>query len=151
MKNFEAHLTEETTATIYCDLDGVLVDLIGGLSALYNIPDLNDPTFDVHLKRIKDDLKQHQLRMKGNNYFSKDIRNQVMYCLHCMYMLPKCAVCLFPITVYNGYAEELKKNSLVSGNSVKNCGENLSNSIVWCPKCFHGGHYSHIMRWMQRG
>lgn len=59
MKDFEAHLTEETTATIYCDLDGVLVDLIGGLSDLYNIPDLNDANFDVHLKRIKDDLDKN--------------------------------------------------------------------------------------------
>jgi predicted RNA-binding Zn-ribbon protein involved in translation (DUF1610 family) len=55
-------------------------------------------------KRIGNDLKQHQLRMKGNNYFSKDNRNQVRNCLDCMWMLPKCAVCLFPITVYNGYA-----------------------------------------------
>lgn len=100
-------------------------------------------------KRIAKDLTQHQLRMKGNNYFSKDMRNQVMRCLDCMYMLPKCVVCLFPVTVYNGYAEELKKNSALI--KIKNCGESLSNAIVWCPNCFHGGHFSHVMRWMQRG
>lgn len=55
-------------------------------------------------KRITNDAKQHQLRMKGNNLYSKDQRNQVMYCLDCMELLPKCAVCLFPITVYNGFA-----------------------------------------------
>lgn len=49
--------------------------------------------------------------MKGNNTFFKDQRNQVMHCLDCMQLLPKCAVCLYPITVYNGYAEESKKNS----------------------------------------
>ncbi len=56
-------------------------------------------------KRITTDLKQHQLRMKGNNFFSKDNRNQVNRCVDCMNMLPKCAVCLFPLSVYNGYAE----------------------------------------------
>lgn len=30
----------------------------------------------------------------------------------------------------------------------KNNGESLENAMVWCPKCFHGGHFSHIMRWM---
>lgn len=55
-------------------------------------------------KRINSDLKQHQLKMKGYDFYSKDIRNQVMYCLDCMYLLPKCSVCLFPLTVYNGYA-----------------------------------------------
>lgn len=55
-------------------------------------------------KRITNDSKQPQMKMKGNNFFSKDQRNQVMYCLDCMYMLPKCCVCLNPITVYNGYA-----------------------------------------------
>ncbi len=35
-------------------------------------------------KRIALDAKQHQLKMKGNNIFSKDQRNQVMYCLDCM-------------------------------------------------------------------
>jgi hypothetical protein len=55
-------------------------------------------------KRIGFDSKQHQVRMKGNNFFSKDPKNQIAYCLDCMTMLPKCAVCLYPITVYNGYA-----------------------------------------------
>jgi hypothetical protein len=55
-------------------------------------------------KRITNDAKQHQIRMKGNNVFSKDQRNQVMHCLDCMHLLPKCAICLYPITVYNGYA-----------------------------------------------
>lgn len=100
-------------------------------------------------KRISNDLKQHQLRMKGNNYFSKDQRNQIRHCLDCMFLLPKCAVCLFPVTVYNGYAEELKKNHS-GGSKLKNCGESLSNSLVWCPKCFHGGHFAHVIKWMQR-
>jgi hypothetical protein len=55
-------------------------------------------------KRIVLDSKHRQVKMKGNNYYSKDIRNQVMRCLDCMYLLPKCSICLFPITVYNGYA-----------------------------------------------
>ncbi len=100
-------------------------------------------------KYISKDLsQQQQFRMKGKDYYSKDIRNQVMFCQYCMNMLPKCAVCLFPITTYNGYAEELKKNSSLT--KPKNCGESLSNALVWCPKCFHGGHFAHVMRWMQR-
>ncbi len=55
-------------------------------------------------KRIAADSKQTHVRMKGHNIFSKDSRSQVMYCLDCMELLPKCAVCLYPITTYNGYA-----------------------------------------------
>jgi len=56
MKDFNEHLTEETRGVIYCDLDGVLVDLIRGISDIYDIPDLNGANFDMHIKRIKDDL-----------------------------------------------------------------------------------------------
>jgi hypothetical protein len=73
-------------------------------------------------KRITTDAKQHQIRMKGNNYFAKDPRHQVMYCLDCMFMLAKCSVCLIPITVYNGYAEELKKNGSITTQKQRNCG-----------------------------
>ena len=54
-------------------------------------------------KRILADTRQTQPRMKGNNLYSKDNRNQVIHCLDCMELLPKCCVCLFPVTVYNGY------------------------------------------------
>lgn len=99
-------------------------------------------------KRIGIDSKQSHPRMKGNNIFLKDQRNQVMYCLDCMELLPKCSVCLFPITVYNGYAEEAKRNNNPA-DKYKNQGESLENALVWCPECFHGGHFSHIMHWMQ--
>ena len=97
-------------------------------------------------KRILADGRQTQPRMKGNNLYGKDGRNQVRHCLDCMELLPKCCVCLYPITVYNGYvyAEEMK--SMVSRQ--RNKGESLENGLVWCPKCFHGGHFGHIMRWM---
>lgn len=44
----------------------------------------------------------------------------------------------------------MKKNNAIGENKTKNGGESLTNSIVWCPKCFHGGHFSHLMKWMQR-
>ena len=100
-------------------------------------------------KRITSDNKQHQLRMKGNNYFSKDTRAQLMYCLDCMYMLPKCAVCLFPISVFNGYAEELRK-TIQGPNRPKHSGEGLGSALVWCPQCFHGGHLNHILSWLEQ-
>lgn len=56
-------------------------------------------------KRIDADSKKTHVHMKGHNIFSKDPRNQVSYCLDCMELLPKCAVCLYQVTVYNGYAE----------------------------------------------
>ena len=55
-------------------------------------------------KRIAIDSKQHQIKMKGYDYFSKDIKSQIMFCVDCKEILPKCSVCLIPITVYNGYA-----------------------------------------------
>lgn len=99
------------------------------------------------VKRIANDNKQHQVRMKGNNYFSKDARSKIMYCLDCMHMLPRCAVCLRPIEVYNGYAQEIKKS--MAGQKSKNGGEKMSQALVWCPKCFHGGHLGHMLKWME--
>ena len=58
MKDFNEHLSEEKRGIIYCDLDGVLVDLIGALRDLYDIPDLNDGNFDEYINRIKDDLNK---------------------------------------------------------------------------------------------
>jgi len=98
-------------------------------------------------KRINYDKSKRQPRMKGNNIYSKDPRNQVRYCLDCMEMLPKCCVCLFPITVYNGYAEDMKQTN--PNIKERNGGECLDNALVWCPKCFHGGHFEHIMKWME--
>jgi hypothetical protein len=71
-------------------------------------------------KTIKDS-KQQQKITKGVNCFSKDMRSQIMLCFACTEYLPKCSVCLFPTTVFNGYAEELKKSSLAS-HKAKNRG-----------------------------
>ena len=62
-----------------------------------------------------------------------------------MQLLPRCSICLYPIAVFNAYAEEMKKN--VTQRKVKNQGEDLNNAVVWCPKCKHGGHFLHVTDW----
>lgn len=41
-----------------------------------------------------------------------------------MQLLPRCSICLYPISVFNAYAEEMKKN--VTQRKLKNQGEGLA-------------------------
>jgi hypothetical protein len=58
--------------------------------------------YSVLSKKINIDSKQPKL--KGYQYFAKDARKQIMYCIECMQLLPRCSICLYPISVYNAYA-----------------------------------------------
>jgi 5'-nucleotidase len=59
MKDFSEHITERSSrGIIYCDLDGVLTDLIGAIRDLYDIPDLDEKNFDHYISKIKDDLNK---------------------------------------------------------------------------------------------
>jgi len=56
MKDINELSTPPTHGIIYCDLDGVLVNMIGEVSRIFSIPDLNDNTFDKYLPQFKDEL-----------------------------------------------------------------------------------------------
>jgi 5'(3')-deoxyribonucleotidase len=55
MKDFLDYFKEDSNKrpTIYCDMDGVLVDLIGGMSKILNIPNLSQKNFDSIINPIK--------------------------------------------------------------------------------------------------
>jgi 5'(3')-deoxyribonucleotidase len=61
MRSFLNHLNEQkAVGEIYCDMDGVLVDIIGGLAKLYNIKDLSNKNFDSHIDPMKPRIdKEH--------------------------------------------------------------------------------------------
>jgi hypothetical protein len=60
MKSFLHHLNEQPKGEIYCDMDGVLVDIIGGIAKLYGIKDLNNRNFDSHVDPLKPRIdKEH--------------------------------------------------------------------------------------------
>ena len=60
MKSFLHHLNEAPKGEIYCDMDGVLVDIIGGIAKLYGIKDLNNTNFDSHIDPLKSRIdKEH--------------------------------------------------------------------------------------------
>jgi 5'(3')-deoxyribonucleotidase len=60
MKSFLHHLNEEPKGAIYCDMDGVLVDIIGGIAKLYNIKDLSNRNFDSYVDPLKPRIdKEH--------------------------------------------------------------------------------------------
>ena len=53
MRDFQTHITETPASTIYCDMDGVLVDIIGGMTRLAGIPRLEPKNFESWLEKNK--------------------------------------------------------------------------------------------------
>ena len=60
MKSFLHHMNEEPKGEIYCDMDGVLADIIAGISSMYNIKNLSNKNFDTVLDPLKPRIdKEH--------------------------------------------------------------------------------------------
>jgi 5'(3')-deoxyribonucleotidase len=60
MKSFLHHINEAPKGEIYCDMDGVLVDIIGGIADFYGIKDLNNKNFDSYVNPLKPRIdKEH--------------------------------------------------------------------------------------------
>jgi hypothetical protein len=60
MKSFLHHINEAPKGEIYCDMDGVLVDIIGGIANLYGIKDLDNKNFDSYVNPLKPRIdKEH--------------------------------------------------------------------------------------------
>ncbi len=53
MKNFDIHITETPQGIIFCDMDGVLVDIIGGMTKLAGIPRIKPKEFEIWLEKNK--------------------------------------------------------------------------------------------------
>ncbi len=53
MRKFNLHITEKPQGTIFCDMDGVLVDIIGGMTKLAGISRLSPESFETWLEKNK--------------------------------------------------------------------------------------------------
>ena len=53
MRNFNQHLQETPKGIIFCDMDGVLVDLIGGMTKLAGVPRIETQAFELWLEKNK--------------------------------------------------------------------------------------------------
>jgi len=53
MRDFQTHIDEAPQGTIYCDMDGVLVDIIGGMTSLAGIHRLAPDQFETWLEKNK--------------------------------------------------------------------------------------------------
>lgn len=74
MKDFMEYFAEDTQtkAQIYCDMDGVLVDIIGGLAKLYNIKDLTNKNFDAHIDPMKPQIDKDHPHLFAELPWTKD-------------------------------------------------------------------------------
>lgn len=60
MRSFLHHINEARKGEIYCDMDGVLVDIVGGLANLYGIKNLSNRNFDSYIDPLKPRIdKEH--------------------------------------------------------------------------------------------
>lgn len=53
MRDFQTHIDEAPQGTIYCDMDGVLVDIIGGMTTLAGVPRISSDAFEQWLQKNK--------------------------------------------------------------------------------------------------
>lgn len=73
MRSFLHHINEAAQrGEIYCDMDGVLVDIIGGLAKLYNIKGLNNRNFDSHIDPMKPRIDKDHPNLFAELPWTKD-------------------------------------------------------------------------------
>jgi 5'(3')-deoxyribonucleotidase len=73
MKDFIDFFAEQTTKPqIYCDMDGVLVDIVGGLAKLYNIKNLSNKNFDSHIDPMKPQIDKDHPHLFAELPWTKD-------------------------------------------------------------------------------
>jgi len=68
MKDFLEYFPEafQHKPTIYCDMDGVLVDIVAGLAKLYNIPNLSNKNFDSFINPLKKRIDEEHPNLFAN-------------------------------------------------------------------------------------
>jgi 5'(3')-deoxyribonucleotidase len=72
MKSFLHHISEAPKGQIYCDMDGVLVDIIGGLAKLYDIKDLSNKNFDSYIDPLKPRIDKEHPHLFAELPWTKD-------------------------------------------------------------------------------
>ena len=83
-------------------------------------------------------------KIAWNELHTKSILN---HCPHCKKLLPKCALCLRPISSLNPY---LQLSNARSGQGALRPQElGYGEWVGWCQKCRHGGHVGHLAQWFE--
>jgi hypothetical protein len=95
----------------------------------------------------------------ANNWLSR--QKPVLSCcpnLMCRKPLPRCSICLLPLSCLNPYMELRREGMrLPRGTHGQHRGEDLSalaslpfaEWFTWCAKCHHGGHAHHYVSWFE--
>lgn len=81
-------------------------------------------------------------KIAWNELHAKTVLN---HCAHCKKLLPKCALCLRPLSSLNPYSELSKaKQATPRPQDIS-----YAEWVSWCQKCRHGGHVGHLMQWFE--
>ena len=83
-------------------------------------------------------------RVAWNELHTKAVLN---HCPHCKKLLPKCALCLRPLSSLNPYSELSKAKSAQGVPRPQEI--SYSEWVSWCQKCRHGGHVGHLTQWFE--
>lgn len=83
-------------------------------------------------------------RIAWNELHTNSLLN---HCPHCKKLLPKCALCLRPLSSLNPYLELSKAKS--AQGAPRSQDMNYGEWVGWCQKCRHGGHVSHLAQWFE--
>ena len=114
--------------------------------------------------------QQQQQGGSKHKYLSSWLRRQkpvLTCCPACRKPLPRCYVCLLPLSCLNPYLE-LQRNQMigrasssVSGRSSSGADNDKAASLAslpshpfadwftWCQRCKHGGHSHHVAQWFE--
>jgi len=90
----------------------------------------------------------------GNSWLSRQ-KPVLNCCPHCRKPLPRCAICLLPLSCPNPYLE-LKRERSESITNRESDNSGLSSLIppaewwAWCIRCKHGGHSHHLRGWFSK-
>lgn len=74
-----------------------------------------------------------------------ETKSKITSCPSCRKPLPKCSVCLLPMTATPPTADNRQTQD---GGSTWHSGtHNLDDWFMWCQTCRHGGHAGHLTEW----
>jgi len=71
MKSFKAHISK-TQGEIYCDMDGVLADLMGWFCKTYSPPSCKSPAIDHYFEAAKPDILANHPNLYAQLPWTKD-------------------------------------------------------------------------------
>jgi len=89
----------------------------------------------------------------GGSSGALSLSSRVHACLNCQKQLPRCSLCLLPLTIQIQSKEDRSSRrpsldlKVSSGSSSVQNKDTLGSWIAWCQRCKHGGHSSHVREW----